>query len=53
MVVGDNFVERCEIRFGKLERFLPHGLADDAAVRSALLRRVWVFTFVDLVMRKE
>lgn len=36
----------------KLERFLPHALADDAAVGSALLRRVWVFTFVDLVMRK-
>jgi hypothetical protein len=36
----------------KLGRFLPHGLADDAAVRSALLRRVWVFTFVDLAMRK-
>lgn len=29
--------------------FLPHELTDDAAVGSALLGRVWIFTLVDLL----
>lgn len=33
--------------------FLPHRLTDDAAVRSALLGRVWVFTFIDLLFEKR
>lgn len=33
--------------------FLPHRLANNAAVGSALLGRVWIFTFVDLLFEES
>lgn len=38
---------------GGLGMFLPHRLANDAAVGSALLGRVWIFTFVDLLFEES
>lgn len=37
---------------GGLGMFLPHRLTNDAAVGSALLGRVWIFTFIDLLFEK-
>lgn len=36
-----------------LGMFLPHSLANNAAVGPALLGRVWILTFVDLLFDKD